>query len=174
MELMQFLTRLAFELYLVVILLRVWLQVARADFYNPLSQFVVKATNPLVLPLRRLIPTIGRWDLATLTIAYAVSILKFVVLFAIVGYASNIVDLLRFGFFGLLTQFLDLLFWILIIRAILSWFNQGYNPMIALLVQLTEPLLAPIRRIIPPLGGLDLSVLVLLVAIQAIRIVLGI
>ena len=174
MQLIEFLVRIAFELYLMVMILRVWLQVSRADFYNPLSQFVVKASNPIVTPLRSVIPTVGRWDLAALTLAYVISVGKFLALFAMLGYASNVPDLLRFGLLGLAQQFFDLLFWVLIIRAIMSWFVQGYNPMVGLLVQLTEPILAPVRRIIPPLGGLDLSVLIVLIAIQAVRVVLGV
>ncbi|WP_258806454.1 YggT family protein [Pseudidiomarina sp. CB1] len=173
MELMRFLVTILFELFLMVVILRVWLQAARADFYNPMSQFVVKVTNPLVLPLRKLIPTVGVWDLATIVLALVVSIGKFVALSAILGYPMIWSDLLLVGVLSAISQFLQLLFWIVIIRALLSWFAQGYNPMMAILVQLTEPFLAPIRRIIPPIGGLDLSVLVLVIAIQALRILIG-
>lgn len=173
MELSRFLITIIFELFLMVVILRVWLQASRADFYNPMSQFVVKVTNPLVLPLRKIIPTVGVWDLATIVLALIVSVGKFVALSALLGYPMIWSDLLIVGFLGAISQFLQLLFWIVIIRALLSWFAQGYNPMMAILVQLTEPFLAPIRRIIPPIGGLDLSVLVLVVAIQAVRILIG-
>ncbi|RUO60491.1 YggT family protein [Pseudidiomarina insulisalsae] len=174
MEMMRFLITVAFELFLMVVILRVWLQAARADFYNPMSQFVVKVTNPLVLPLRKVIPTVGVWDLATIVLALLVSFGKFVVLSAVLGYPFIWVDLIMVGILGAISQFLQLFFWIVIIRALLSWFAQGYNPMMAILVQLTEPFLAPIRRIIPPIGGLDLSVLVLIIGIQALRILIGI
>lgn len=174
MELMRFLITIVFELFLMVVILRVWLQAARADFYNPVSQFVVKATNPLVLPLRKVIPMVGVWDLATIVLALLVSIGKFVALYAVHGYPMIWSDILLVGVLSAVSQFLQLLFWIVLIRALLSWFAQGYNPMQAILVQLTEPFLAPIRRIIPPLGGLDLSVLVLVIGIQALRILIGI
>lgn len=174
MDLMRFLVEIVFDLFLIVVLLRIWMQVARADFYNPLSQFVVKVTNPLVQPLRMALPMVGRWDLASLFLAWLVGIGKFIVLSAIIGIPFMWGDILIVGTLSVLSQFLDLLFWIVLIRALLSWFAQGYNPMITLLQQLTEPFLAPIRRIIPPIGGLDLSVLVLIVAIQAVRIVIGV
>ncbi|RUO55241.1 YggT family protein [Pseudidiomarina homiensis] len=173
MELMGFLIRTVFELFLMVVILRVWLQAVHADFYNPMSQFVVKLTNPLVLPLRKFIPTVGVWDLATIILALLVSIGKYTALYALAGALFMWPEILLRGVIGTITQFLQLLFWIVIIRALLSWFAQGYNPMMAILVQLTEPFLAPIRRIIPPIGGLDLSVLVLVIAIQALRILIG-
>lgn len=174
MDVMRFLVEIVFDLFLIVVLLRIWMQVVRADFYNPLSQFVVKVTNPLVLPLRRLLPMAGRWDLASLMLAWLVGIGKYVVLSAVIGIPFIWGDILLVGTLSVFSQFLDLLFWVVLIRALMSWFAQGYNPMIALLGQLTEPFLAPIRRIIPPIGGLDLSVLVLIIAIQAVRIVIGI
>lgn len=174
MELTRFLITILFELFLMVVILRVWLQAARADFYNPMSQFVVKITNPLVLPLRKLIPTLGVWDLASIVLVLLVSFGKYVALTAVLGYPFIWQDLALLGILGAISQFLQLLFWIVIIRALLSWFSQGYNPMQAILVQLTEPFLAPIRRILPPIGGLDLSVLVLVIGIQALRILIGV
>lgn len=174
MELMQFLISIAFDLALMVVILRVWLQLARADYYNPLCQFMVKVTNPLVLPLRRILPMAGNWDLASLVLAYLLAVLKIIALSAVYGAAFLSPVLFLSGLLVLIQQFLQLLFWVVLIRAIASWFTQGYNPMIAILVQLTEPFLAPIRRIIPPIGGLDLSVLVLIIAIQAVRILLGV
>lgn len=169
-----FLVGVIFNLYLMVVLLRLWLQFVRADFYNPFSQFVVKATHPIVGPLRRILPSIGSLDTATLTLAYGVAILKFLVIvtfFANVDY--NALTVFGVGLVILLKEGLDLLFYVLIIRAILSWVSQGHNPMELVLHQLTEPLMAPVRRIIPPLGGLDLSVLFVLVGLQFVTILLS-
>lgn len=175
MDLMTFLITIAFDLYLTVVILRIWLQVVRADFYNPLSQFVVKVTNPLVLPLRRLFPMAGNWDIATIVLALIISIAKSMVLIAIAGIGILWFESIVVGSFNVVHQFLELLFWVVIIRALLSWFSQGpgRNPMEVLLIQLTEPVLSPIRRIIPPIGGLDLSVLVAIIGIQALQILLG-
>jgi len=166
-----FLIDTLFNLYLMVVLLRLWLQSTRADFYNPLSQFVVKATNPLLLPLRRFIPSIGALDTASLVLALLVATAKLMTLQLLAGSIS--VQLTLVGALALLVaEAFNLVFWVVIIRAIMSWFSQGRNPMEHLLSQLTEPLLSPIRKIIPPIGGLDLSVLVLLVGMQFLQILL--
>lgn len=164
-----FLIKTVFNLFLMVVLLRLWLQSARADFYNPLSQFVVKATNPLLIPLRRLVPSIGSLDTASLVLALLVATAQVLTFQLLGGHIS--VHLTFVGALALLvTEAFNLVFWVVIIRAIMSWFSQGRNPMEHLLSQLTEPLLRPIRRVIPPIGGLDLSVLVLLVGMQFLQI----
>jgi YggT family protein len=170
MQAVLFLIDTAFNLYLMVVILRLWLQLVRADFYNPFSQFIVKATNPLVLPLRRLIPSIGRLDTATLVLAYVVVLAKLVILQLLQSGQIALLPSLVFSAIILLKESLTLLFWILVIRALLSWFSQGHNPVELVMHQLTEPLLRPIRRILPPLGGLDLSVLVVLIGLQFLNI----
>lgn len=155
------------NIYLMIIIIRIWLQLARADFYNPFSQFVVKATQPVVGPLRRLIPSIGKLDTASVVFAIAVSIIKVLVHQAMLtGGLPPIIPLIIVSLTSLVTSVLWMIFWIMVIRAILSWVSQGNNPMELVIAQLTEPLLAPIRRIIPPMGGLDLSVLVFLLLLQ--------
>lgn len=170
MQAVMFLIDTAFSLYLMVVILRLWLQLVRADFYNPFSQFVVKATNPLVLPLRRIIPSLGRLDTATLLLAYVVILTKLLLLQLIPSGQIALVPSLIFAAIFLLKEALTLLFWILVIRALLSWFSQGRSPVEYVMHQLTEPVLAPIRRILPPLGGLDLSVLVVLIGLQFLNI----
>lgn len=170
MQAVLFLIDTAFSLYLMVVILRLWLQLVRADFYNPFSQFVVKATNPLVLPLRRAIPSIGSLDTATLLLAYGVMLAKLVVLQLLQSGQVQWVPSLIFSVIFLLKEIFTLLFWILVIRALLSWFSQGRSPVEYVMHQLTEPLLRPVRRILPPLGGLDLSVLVVLIGLQFLNI----
>ncbi|PWW10606.1 MULTISPECIES: YggT family protein [Pseudidiomarina] len=174
MNAVTFLVDFVFDLFLMVVILRVWMQAVRADFYNPLSQFVVKVSNPLVLPLRSVLPTLGRWDLAAVVLALLVAVAKiYLVQILINAPLPMVVTALISSLFLVVFQFLSILFWVTLIRALMSWFSQGYHPMTAMLAQLTEPFLAPIRRIIPPIGGLDLSVLVLIVGIQFVRILLG-
>ena len=170
MQAVLFLVDTAFSLYLMVMILRLWLQLVRADFYNPFSQFVVKATNPLVLPLRRVIPSLGRLDTASLILAYGIMLVKLLVLQLIQSGQVLLVPSLILSLIFLLKEIFTLLFWILVIRALLSWFSQGRSPVENVMLQLTEPLLRPIRRILPPLGGLDLSVLVVLVGLQFLNI----
>lgn len=170
MQAVLFLIDTAFSLYLMVMILRLWLQLVRADFYNPFSQFVVKATNPLVLPLRRVIPSIGRLDTASLVLAYSIMLVKLLVLQLIQSGQVLLVPSLVLSVVFLVKEILTLLFWILVIRALLSWFSQGRSPVEYVMHQLTEPLLRPVRNILPPLGGLDLSVLVVLVGLQFLNI----
>lgn len=169
----QFLVSTLFDLYLMVVLLRLWLQLAQADFYNPFSQFIIKATHPIVGPLRRIIPSFGRLDTATFILAIAVAGLKIVVLNLMFGAMHfNPLSLLFGALLIMLKEAFTLIFWVLIIRAILSWVSQGSNPLERVMYQLTEPLLAPIRRIIPPIGGLDLSVLVAIIALQFLQLLM--
>ncbi len=167
-----FLLDTVFNLYLMVVLLRIWLQASRADFYNPLSQFVVKATNPLLIPLRRMIPSIGKLDTGAVVLALVVSAGKMLLIQLLLLGQFDLIGLITGAVLTTLKEAFSLLFWVLIIRAILSWFSQGRNPMELVLVQLTEPLLAPVRKIVPPIGGLDLSVLIVLVALQFLQILL--
>ena len=170
MQAMLFLINTAFNLLLMLVILRVWLQLARADFYNPFSQFIVKATNPVVLPLRKLIPSIGKLDTATVLLAYLVAVAKLIVLQMVLVGSIQIPATFISGILVLIKETLNLVFWILIIRALLSWFSQGNNPIEMVMHKLTDPLLRPIRRGIPPMGGLDLSVFVLIIAIQFINL----
>ncbi len=167
-----FLINTLFDLYLMVVLLRLWLQFAKADFYNPFSQFVVKATHPIVGPLRRLIPSVGRLDTATLVLALAIGALKLFVLGLLAGGTYTAPGLLLGAVFVILKEAFSLIFWVLIIRALLSWVNQGYNPIAMVMEQLTEPFLAPIRKIIPPAGGFDWSILVAIIALQFFQLLL--
>lgn len=174
---MQFLTFIVptiIQLYIIILLLRVWMQWVRADFYNPFSQFVVKVTQPIVGPLRRFIPAIGAIDTATLLVAYILTVAN--ILF--VMWATNTLALISItlpplSFIQLLTYAGKLVFWLILIRAILSWISQGRNPIDYMLMQLTEPLMSPIRRIIPAMGGLDFSamiVMLILIALNYLRL----
>jgi len=172
MNAMQFLISTLFDLFLMVVLLRFWLQWAKADFYNPMSQFVVKATSFAVKPLRKVIPGFGGLDLASLLLAFFVAAAKISVLMWLIYKSWAIQPVLIQALITVLKEGLNLVFWVLIIRAILSWVSQGYNPIEAVFQQLTEPMLKPIRKILPSLGGLDLSVLVLIIGIQFLQMLL--
>jgi YggT family protein len=173
MNALSFLINTVFDLYLMVVILRIWLQLARADFYNPFSQFVVKATHPIISPMRRVLPAFKGLDTASLTLALSVVVIKVLLLSLLAGATIDIGTILLFALISVFKQAGVLLFWMLLIRAILSWFNQGYNPIVMVLGQLTEPFLAPIRRIIPPMGGLDWSVLVLFIGLNFLNILLA-
>ncbi|MDR9828322.1 YggT family protein [Vibrio sp. FNV 38] len=175
MNSMSFLISTLFDLYIMVVILRIWLQATRADFYNPFSQFIIKATQPVVAPLRRVIPSIGSLDMATLLFAYVLCVIKFValVMLASKGAMTFSLDYLYLGFLSLVKAAGGLLFWVLLLRAILSWVSQGRSPIEYVFHQLTEPMLAPIRRILPAMGGFDFSVLVLFIVLQFANFLMG-
>ncbi len=172
MEAIIYLLRFAFDALLMILIMRIWLQWVKADFYNPLSQFIVKVSNPLVVPLRRVIPGLGGIDLATMLVAYIVATLKFVTLAALSGESLGVLAF-YIGLLVLIKQAGFLLFVIMIIMAIMSWVVQGYNATLMVFSQLTEPFLNPIRKVIPNMGGLDLSMLVAFLAMNVINILLS-
>lgn len=158
------------SLYLLIVLLRFILQLVRANFYNPLCQFVVKATQPLLKPLRRVIPSLFGLDMSSLVLALLLQILLFVVVLTLNGYQAFTVLLLPWALIGIFSLFLKILFWSMIISVILSWVAPGSrSPGAELVYQITEPVLAPFRRLIPNLGGLDISPIFAFIAIQLIQ-----
>ena len=174
MSSVQFLIDFIFNIYLMIVLLRFWLQFARADFYNPFSQFVVKATQPIIAPLRRVLPSIGRMDTATIVLALLVAGLKIVALSLVLGGTNiNLLSVVILAVIIVIKEALTLMMYVLILRAIMSWVSQGANPMELVLAQLTEPMLAPIRKRMPDLGGLDLSVMIVIVLLMFVQKLLG-
>ena len=159
------------SLYLLIVLLRFILQLVRADFYNPLSQFIVKATHPLLRPLRRVIPSIGNLDLSSLVLALIVQVLLMAaILMLTYGDIGNLLQLLVWAIIGITGLFLNIFFYALIISVILSWVAPGsHNPGAQLINQITEPALAPFRRLLPNLGGLDLSPIFAFLAIKLLE-----
>ncbi|OLU34855.1 YggT family protein [Pseudomonas sp. PA15(2017)] len=148
--------------YLLIVLLRFILQLVRADFYNPLSQFIVRATHPILKPLRRIIPSLGGLDLASLVLALIVQFALMALTLMLMGVGiSDPLLVLVWSIIGVTALLLKVFFFALIISVILSWVAQGtHNPAALLVNQICEPLLMPIRRILPNLGGLDLSPIV--------------
>lgn len=165
------------SLYLLIVLLRFILQLVRADFYNPLSQFVVKATQPLLTPLRRVIPGIAGLDLASLVLAILVQLLLMLVTLTLMGYnvGGFLLQLLVWSVIGVTSLFLKVFFFALIVSVILSWVAPGsYNPGAQLVNQICEPVLAPFRKLLPNLGGLDISPIFAFIAINLVdRFVVG-
>jgi len=166
---------IGFMLY--TVLLRFWMQWFRADFRNELGQFIIRVTNPVVLPLRRVIPSIGTIDSATLLLAYLVALLKLVVLFALLGnvpFAALFPWALLIAIGILIKSCLYLFMAAIFISIIASWVApHSYHPILMVLRSISDPILAPARRIIPPIGGLDLSPMVVILALNFCLILLG-
>lgn len=158
------------SLYLLIVLLRFILQLVRANFYNPLCQFAVKATQPLLKPLRRVIPSMFGLDMSSLVLALIVQMALYAVILLLRGYEVDVLFLAPWALIGIFALFLKILFWAMIISVILSWVAPGsHNPGAELVQQITEPVLAPFRRIVPNLGGLDISPIFAFIALQLLQ-----
>lgn len=166
------------DLFILAFVLRLVLQAVRADFYNPISQAILRITNPLVIPARRFIPAAGKLDLATLVVIFALELATVLALWGFQNLGQplpfpGLGTLFNLALFRLLNLVLQFYFFAMLIYALLSWFGpHGQHPAGRLLGQLCEPLLRPVRRLLPPAGGLDFSVLIVLLLLQALQIAL--
>lgn len=173
MEAINYLLKFVLDTLVMVLIFRVWLQIVKADFYNPLSQFIVKVTNPLVIPLRRVIPGFAGLDIATIVLILLVSSSKFIIIPLLNGGPFEPLTALYLGVLFSIKQVGFLLFIVMLVMAVMSWVVQGYNPTQMIFHQLSEPFLTPIRRIVPNIGGLDLSVLIAFLLLNVLNILLS-
>ncbi|MDQ2694512.1 MAG: YggT family protein [Pseudomonadota bacterium] len=168
-----FLVQTLFGFYIVVIMLRFLLQTVRADFYNPLVQFLVKLTNPPLVPLRRYIPGLWGLDMASIVLMLAVQFVELWLVFYLVERTAHLGGLLVLSVAELLQLLINVFFWAVLIQVILSWVNPNpYNPAVVLVRQLTEPVMRPARRLLPPISGIDLSPILVLIALQLASLLL--
>jgi len=176
MDALIFIVRTLLQVLLVtVFLLRVLLPLVRADSRNQLSQAVIRLTNPLVLPLRRVLPPIGKLDTASFAALLIVQIAATATLWLLGAYPFVFTPLqfMHVVLLNLLTTVVQFYTFALLLYILLSWVAPGtYSPGAALLSSICEPLLRPIRRLIPPLGGIDLSALFLIIGLQALYILI--
>ncbi|MBR9909864.1 MAG: YggT family protein [Gammaproteobacteria bacterium] len=162
------------SLYLFIIVLRFLLQLARADFYNPISQFAVKATNPLLIPLRRMIPGVFGIDIASLVLALALQFVVIEVSAMIIGYAFiNPLSVVVWSLIGLLSMTTTIFFWGLLVVVISSWIApHSNNPALLLTRQLVEPVMAPFRKLMPDMGGIDISPIFAFLALNVVQVLI--
>lgn len=169
-----FLISTLFGLYILAFMLRLILQIVRADFYNPVSRFIVKITNPPLKPLRRFIPGFAGIDMASVIIMLALQMLEFFIITLLRNFpAPDILGLTLYAFIELVTLGFYVFLFSIFILAILSWINPGqYNPINNLLSQITAPVLRPVRRLLPPMSGMDLSPMLAMVGLWLIKLLL--
>ena len=168
-----FLVQVLFGLYAVIVMLRFLLQLVRADFYNPLSQFIVKATTPVLNPLRRIIPGVGGRDIASLVLVWLVLSIEVLLVFLISGQGLQILASALLAVPKLVELTINIFLFSILIQVILSWVTPGaHNPAVSVIHSLTEPLLAPARRWIPPMGGLDLSPMAVMIGLVLLEMLL--
>jgi len=154
-----------------ILLLRFFLRATYIDWRNPIVSFVAKVTNPLCAPFSKLIPTRGRWDYSAIIAALVVQALFVVLLGFLTDKSYGLALIAVFSVTEVLNQLLDLMFWLILIQVILSWISPGNNPNTAIFNQMANPLLAPFQKAIPPIGGMDLSPIVAILAIKLTQIV---
>ena len=153
-------------------LLRLYMQMQRVPFDNPVGRFVFALSDWLVLPLRKIVPAAGRWDLSCIVAALLLQLAQYLVLWLLLGAGAGLVLVPWMALFGLARVVVSGLTGLVIVYAVLSWV-QTRSPIAAVVGRLAEPLLRPVRRVLPLVGGVDLSPLVLLVLLQVAMIVLG-
>ena len=162
------------DLYVAAILLRLLLQWVKADFYNPLSQFLVKVTNPVLVPARRVIPSIGPLDTASVVVMFLLELMQLAIISQIGQQDFSMTFLLIFAVRKLIFALLMTYFVLIIARVIVSWIaNQSRHPIIPLVYQLTDPVLKPISKLLPAMGGFDLAPLLALIALRFLLLLLG-
>lgn len=168
-----FLLKAVSQIYITVILVRFILQWVRADFYNPISQAIVKITNPVLIPLRRIVPGLGGIDASAIVAALLIQALTLVLIVLVSGGVPTPWVIFIWSISELLKLLFNLYFVTILAQVILSWVNPGgYHAGVGLLHSINQPVLRPAQRLIPPIGGLDLSPLVALLAIQVLQILL--
>jgi len=159
------------RLYLLLFLLRFIMQWIRADFYNPLAQFIVRATNPLIVPARRIIPTTASVDLPTLVILLLLEMLATWLLLTVASASTTVNEFVQYVLLRLVSLTLSLYTWTILVYVILSWISPGgHRSLTMILAELNEPVLKPFRRILPPMSGLDLSPMLAVILIQALSL----
>lgn len=162
------------SLYLLVLLLRFWMPWLRADFRNPLAQGILRFTSPVVIPVRRIVPSFGRLDTATILVAFIIQYLTVLLLLMIIGQTAGIAAIALTAIVKLAVLTINLFVYAIFIRIILSWISQGqYNPATAIITTLTEPVLRPFRRLIPAIGGFDISPVFAIILLLAATIVVN-
>ncbi len=169
----QFLIDTLFSLYITAVMLRFLLQLVRANFLNPVSQFLVKVTNPPLLPLRRIIPGLGGMDMASIVLLMSLQMLKLVLIGLLLGISWTASSLVVISLGELINLVLNVFMISLLIQVVLSWINpHTSNPVTSLLYSLNEPVLKPVRRLIPPISGFDLSPIIVFLSISLLKILL--
>ncbi len=167
-----FLVNIVFDLYLFVLCGRLLLAWVRADYFNPLTRFIIKLTDPIITRLRRILPNHRNLEISTLVFILFLEIIKLLLLSLLLDTMPDITTLLFLTTLSVLKLILSTFFYAILLYAILSWIQPGYSPVAQILSQLSSPILRPLQRAIPPVAGFDLTPLFALILLQLIMILL--
>ncbi|MDH3325286.1 MAG: YggT family protein [Gammaproteobacteria bacterium] len=164
-----FLVETLIGLVLMVVMLRFLLQLIRADFNNPVSQFIVKVTNPMLVPLRRFIPGVAGIDMSSVVLLFGIQYLELFLLTIMNGAQFFAIGMIVIAIAKIIGLAITVFTFSILIQVVISWVNPGvYNPVVGLLYQINEPVLGRARKLIPPIQGFDLSPIVAMIALQLI------
>ena len=167
----EFLITTICGIYAFILLFRFFLQAVKADFYNPICQLVMKVTNIFVMPARKVVPSFFRLDWSCVAVAYIVFMIQDLALGYIRGIGFNEIFVFVKPIIDIIFAVLYMYIYLIIIRAISSWFINGqYNPALMAIAQVTEPLLSRARRVIKPAGGFDFAPMIVLLGLFCIQI----
>lgn len=166
-----FLINTLFNLYLFIFIVRIILVYIGANYYDPVTQFVVKLTDFLVKPLRRYLPNFRGFELSSIVIVIVLELIKFILISLLSFGFPNVIGLFMLVFCDILKLIIETFFYAILLQAVLSWFQSG-SPIVYTLAQFTAPILRPFQRIIPPVSGIDISPIPALIALQLLIIVL--
>jgi YggT family protein len=168
-----FLVKTLFGLYTAIVVIRFLLQWARADFYNPVSQFVVNVTSPVLRPLRRVVPGWRGLDIASLLLAWLLKAMELMLLGVLFGLGLKPLSAFAWAIPALIGLIISIFLFAILIRVILSWVNPDpYNPAVDLLNRITDPILVPAQRLLPPISGIDLSPMVAMIGLVLLQMLL--
>lgn len=166
-----FLIKTVFELYIMVLMLRVFLQYFHANFYNPVSQLVIKLTNPVITPIKPYVPGFKGIDLSVVLLVFLLEIIKMLLLVKLsIGAWPPVSTIIVVGFFEMQSDAVMFLFYLVLLRVILSWIGTPQSgPLQEICFLITEPMFAPVRRLIPLVSGFDLSPIAITIGLLAIN-----
>lgn len=168
-----FLLDTVFSFYILAVLLRFILQWLGGDFYNPISQFLVKITHPPLRIMRRYIPAVGKIDTSSIVLLVALQMISDGITLLLTGVSFTFAALALLSFSQLISLLINVFVFAIFARAILSWINPGtFNAASNLLFAITEPLLVTCRRMVPYIGGIDLSPLIVLLGLQLVKMLI--
>jgi len=159
------------QIVLMLFLLRLWLPLVRADFRNPIAQGIMRLTAPVIIPVRRFVPSIGRLDTAVVLVAYAIQFATSLALLMVLNVQVSPAIVAVSSLVHVCLQSINLFFFAIVIQIILGWVApMTQNPVAAIAGSMAEPILRPFRRLIPPFGGIDISPILAIIALKAVEI----
>lgn len=167
-----FLVSTLFDLIIFIFIARLVLVGVRADYYNPISQFINRATQTVVGYSRTFLPNVKNIETATLVIVLVLEVVKFCLLGLILFGHVNPLGILLLALADFCKTLLNLFFYAILLRAVMSWVQPGYSPISVLLDQITNPCMRPFQRIVPPLGGVDITPIFVMILLQLLIIVM--